>query len=89
MRGYRTGTGKKKLRVLLFLVLMLTLCVSSAVPAAAESLSSERPRQLQADILEWKRAAEGNDQILSGALLDGAGGASSDWIAFNISRIGI
>ncbi|MDI9241281.1 hypothetical protein [Fusibacillus kribbianus] len=89
MRGYRTGTGKKKFRVLLLLVLMLTLCVSSAVPAAAESLSSEQPRQLQADILEWKRAAEGNDQILSGALLDGAGGASSDWIAFNISRIGI
>lgn len=47
----------------------------------------ERLRSMQADIVEWKRTVNGEEQLLSGQLLDGAGDSGSDWFAFDISRM--
>lgn len=89
MRKNRTGTGKRGLAVLILTVLLFTVSVLSAAASAADGRSSEWPRQMQEKIVEWKRTVEGGGQLLSGSLLDGAGGAGSDWIAFNISRMGM
>ena len=49
----------------------------------------ESLRSMQADIVEWKRTANGGEQLLAGQLLDGAGDSGSDWFAFDISRMNI
>ena len=46
-------------------------------------------RQMQEDIIDWRRSFEDSSQLLSGELLDKAGSAGSDWFAFDISRMGI
>lgn len=45
-------------------------------------------RRIQENILNWKLEQSGEDEILSGELLDSAGQSISDWYAFAGSRIG-
>ena len=93
-RRIRGGKQKKRRRWLTslaaWLLASVTLCAGApAVLAAGDGLNAERPRQLQSEIVEWKRAAGGENLLLAGDVLDSAGGAGSDWVAFNISRIGM
>lgn len=88
----------KKIAALLSAVLLTGISVISAFAPAgvvkaenkdAAKYNAENIRSLQQGIVEWKKQIEGEAQVLAGDLLDGAGGGSSDWVAFDISRMGI
>ncbi len=95
MNGRKRKAGK--IAALLSVVLLTGMSVISAfTPAGAvkaeetsAKYSTENIRSMQQSIVDWKKQIEGEDQILAGDLLDGAGGGSSDWVAFDISRMGI
>ena len=96
MKGRKRKAGK--IAAFLAAVLLAGVSAVSAVaPAgvvkaeegATAKYNAENIRSIQQSIVEWKKLIEGEDQILAGDLLDGAGGGSSDWVAFDISRMGI
>lgn len=94
------GENKKKwiklVKNLLILTLFFAMQMPTVVRAAASAengsgaeSSAEALRNMQADIVKWKQAANGEEQFLDGELLDGAGNGGSDWFAFDISRMGL
>lgn len=75
-------------RAFVSMLLALTLLLTAALPAqAADGLDGLR--KMEAGIVSWMRTEGGEEQLLAGEVLDGAGGGASDWIAFDISRMGI
>ena len=59
------------------------------VRAEEAATDSQELRSMQQAILDWKCPSAQSGQLLTGDLLDGAGGAGSDWFAFDICRMGI
>lgn len=88
-RNMAKGVLHKVLAVFLLLAAVVTAAYPAAVTAYAAESSAAELRGMQDMILDWKYAKGGESKFLSGDLLDGAGEGGSDWIAFNISRIGI
>ena len=98
-RWKRSRSPQKLLAAIVSAFLLLQTAM--AVPAAGadpetsvagaetgEAVAGEL-RQMQEDIIDWRRSFEDSSQLLSGELLDKAGSAGSDWFAFDISRMGI
>ena len=84
---------KRVLHKVLAVFLLLAAAVTAAYPRTVTAYAAENSvaelRGMQDMILNWKYANGGENQILAGDLLDGAGEGGSDWIAFNISRMGV
>lgn len=91
-RMYR-NIEKRVLHKVLAVFLLLAAAVTAAYPRTVTAYAAENSvaelRGMQDMILNWKYANGGENQILAGDLLDGAGEGGSDWIAFNISRMGV
>ena len=74
---------KNKIKCMAAIVLAGILAFG-CVPVMAETktVDLEELRAMQEGIVNWKTEAMGEDELLSGTLLDHAGEPGSDWYAF-------
>ena len=81
---------KNKIKCMAAIVLAGILAFG-CVPVMAETktVDLEELRAMQEGIVNWKTEAMGEDELLSGTLLDHAGEPGSDWYAFAGSRSGL
>lgn len=69
-------------------ILLFSLALLLPVSVSAAKTDTDAVLQLEKDIVNWKLSVTGQKQMLEGDLLDGAGGAGSDWFAFDVARMG-
>lgn len=83
-------SGKRRLIWILLAGILAGLIGWGPAPVLAEPDPGEKEdlRQIQDQILQWKREENGKEFLLSGALLDQAGSSAGDWFAFDVGRIG-
>ncbi len=81
--------AKKIHKILTAAVLSAAMLLISGLSAFAAT--AEEVRAAEQSIVDWKKNTLGIEEgpILSGDLLDRAGNGSSDWFAFDITRMGI